>query len=199
MGKTVNKTDPNEARRFVTPEFRASYLHVFKAHKIKETDTPKFSVTMLFKKTQDLSSIKLAMKHAKIDEYGPSPTDWPKALENPVRDGDAPEFAGKEEYKGCWVIKAWCGEDYRPGIVGPDNQEILDASEFVSGHYARAQVFCRCWEYGNKRGVHFLLDCVQKTRDGKPFTTRKSASEVFGPIAAASAAEEPASEESETF
>lgn len=180
------KSEHMETRRIVTPEFRVSYPHLDKPHAIKKTDTPKFSITMLYKKTHDLSKLKLAIKHAKIDEFGPDKSDWPEELESPVQDGDSSKFADKEGYKGHWVIKATSNEDNKPGLVDEDGQPILEKSEFpYAGCFARAQVFARVWEYGGKQGVHFILDHVQKLRDGKKLTSKKSAEEVFGAVAGA--------------
>lgn len=187
MGK-AGKTDIKEKCRIVTPEFRVSYPHVFKAVQVMGKGEPKYSVTMLFKKSADLSLIKLAMKHAKIAEFGPNKEDWPDDLESPVIDGDKPKYADKEGYKGCWVIKATSNEAAKPGVVGPEADDdgklipLTSSSEFYPGCYARAQVFARVWEFGGKQGVHFILDHVQKTRDGKSFGGKKSADEAFQPL-----------------
>lgn len=170
-----------EKQRILTPEFRVSYPHVFKPNSIKGSP-PKYSVTMLFKKSADLSVIKLAIKHAKIAEFGPDPDNWPEDLESPVTDGDKPKYADKEGYKGHWAIKASSNEDSKPGVVDEQVEPITEQSVFYPGCYARAQVFARVWEFGGKQGVHFILDHVQKTKDGKSFGGKKAASEVFNPI-----------------
>lgn len=175
------KADDKEKQRIVTPEFRVSYPHLFKPNAIKGGKL-KYSVTMLFDKKQDLSVLKLAIKHAKISGYGPNEKNWPTKLESPVSDGDSEKYADKEGYKGCWVVKASTNEENRPGVVDKDAQPLIDASSFYPGCYARAQVFAFTWEYMGKEGVSFILDHVQKTRDGKSFSGKKSATEVFDPI-----------------
>ena len=181
MGTAQKKPETNDARKLVTPEFRVSYPHLFKPNAIKG-GKPKYSVSMLFPKSADLSSIKLAIKHAKIDKWGPNKNEWPEDLQSPVDDGDSPKHEERDGYKGHWVIKASTNEEYRPEVVGPDAQPILNASEFYPGCYARAYVFAYAWEYMGKNGVSFILDHVQKTRDGKPFGGKRSASDVFTPI-----------------
>lgn len=185
MAKTKMSAEEkaNDPRRILTPEFRVSYPHLFKPNAMKGS-TPKYSITMLFKKTADLSVMKLAMKHAKIDEFG-SKENWPDDLASPVVDGDLPKYADKEGYKGHWAIKATSNEASKPGLVDLDVEPILEQSEFYPGCYARAQVFARVWEFpegSGRYGIQFILDHVQKTKEGKAFGGKKSAKEVFDPI-----------------
>lgn len=176
---TATKSD-KEKSRLLTPEFRVSYPHVFKANSIKGSK-PKFSVTMLFPKDSDLSPIKNAIREAKIAAYGPNKADWPE-VDSPVTDGDKPKYADKEGYKGHWAIKASTNEDQRPGVVDENVQPIVDPSKFYPGCYARAYVYAYCWEFAGKRGVGFILDHVQKLRDGKSFGGKKPADQVFTPV-----------------
>ncbi len=57
-------------QRLVTPEFRLSFPHLVEPSGMG-TAEPKFSITMLFPKTKDMSTIKLAIKHTKINFFGP--------------------------------------------------------------------------------------------------------------------------------
>lgn len=180
MGKQT--AADKDSCRLITPEFRVSYPHVFKPHAPKPKDEPKYSITMLFPKSQDMSALKLAIKHAKIAEFGPDKESWPDDLESPVTDGDLPKHAEKEGYKGCWVIKATSNQAMKPGVVDEHAKPIIDPAVFYPGCYAHAQVFARVWEYMGRQGVHFILDHVQKTRDGKSIGGKKSAAEVFKPL-----------------
>jgi hypothetical protein len=186
MAKTEKKTD-TDGQRTVTPTFRVAFPHVFKPSGMKGTE-PKYSITMLFDKKTDLSRLKLAMKHARIEKFGPDKKNWPDNLENPVKDGD--EFPDYEGYAGCWAIKATSSQEYKPTVVDEDVQEILDVSKFYPGCHARAQIYARVWEFGSKMGIQFILDMVQKTGDGDRFGGRKSAESVFQPIAQKDAAGE---------
>lgn len=182
MATPKNKPKANkDLSRVLTPEFRVSYPHVFKAQAIKPTDKPKFSVTMLFPKNADLSALKEAMRQAKIAQFGPK-ENWPDDLESPVVDGDNPKHADKEGYKGHWVIKASTNEDQRPGVVDENVQPIVDQAKFYPGCYARAYIYAYVWEYMGKQGVGFILDHVQKLRDGKSFGGKKPADQVFSPV-----------------
>lgn len=201
--KKAAKTD-KDLCRIITPEFRVSYPHLFKPNQVKPADKPKYSITMLYPKDSDLTgqappvsngdgtfkpgparSLKEVIKNAKIAEFGPK-ENWPEGLESPVIDGDNPKFAEKEGYKGHWVIKAATSEDQRPTVVGPDMKPITDPAGIYPGCYARAYVYAYVWEYMGKQGVGFILDHVQKMKDGKSFASKKSVDHVFNPIGAAS-------------
>lgn len=192
MAKAVKAKNDKDLCRLITPVFRVSYPHVFKPQAPKKGDKLKFSVTMLFPKDSDLMgqspdgkprSLKDVIRNAKIAEFGPK-EDWPEGLESPVIDGDKPKFADKEGYKGHWVIKATTSEDQRPSVVGPDMTPLTEPSEFYPGCYARAYVYAYVWEYMGKQGVGFILDHVQKMRDGKSFGGKKPVEQVFSPVAA---------------
>lgn len=181
MAKTEKNAQSREKARFLTDEFRVSYPHVFKPAQVMGKGDPKYSITMLFKKSQDMSRIKIAMKHAKIAAFGPDEDEWPE-MESPVVDGDSPKHKDKEGYKGHYAIKAISNQDIKPSVVDENVEPIVNQADFYPGCYARAQVFARVWEYGGKHGLHFILDHVQKTKDGKPLSSKKSAQEVFAPI-----------------
>lgn len=178
----INKKKINRDKcRVLTPEFRVSYPHVFKAQAPKPGDKLKYSITMLFPKDSDLSGLKEAIKQAKIAAFG-AKENWPDDLQSPVTDGDNPKHADKEGYKGHWVIKASSNEDQKPGVVDENVEPILEQSKFYPGCYARAYVLATNWEYMGKQGIMFILDHVQKMKDGKAFGGKKPADQVFSPI-----------------
>ena len=201
--KPVNK---DIVQRMITPVFRLSYPHLFKAQAPKPTDKPKFSITMLFPKGTDLMgqtlateqepsrpiSLKDVIRNAKLQEFG-AQENWPKNLLSPVTDGD--EKAENEGYKGHWVIKATSNEESRPGVVDAQGVPITEASVIYPGCYCRAYVYARVWEYMGKQGVQFILDHVQKMKDGKSFGGKKPVEQVFGPV---SAGDDVADEETES-
>lgn len=181
-----------------TPEFRVSYPHLFTPNSMSGSK-PKYSLTMLYKKDDDLSIIQAALKSAKVAEFGSDRTKWPKNLESPVTDGDNPKYADKEGYKGHWVIKATSHEESAPGVIDEENQPVTDPAVVYPGCYAAAIMFARVWEFGSKQGVQFILEHVKKTRDGKSFRTKKSAAEAFGVLASAENDDDDTSEVDEDF
>lgn len=179
----ASKSD-KEACRVLTPEFRVSYPHVFKPQGMqnKKDSAKKYSITMLFPKDADLSTIKNAMKQAKIQKYGADPKAWPKGLESPVTDGDSPKNADKEGYAGHWAIKASSSEDQKPGVVDQNVEPIIDQASFYPGCFARASLLAYIWDNEFGQGVGFILDHVQKMRDGKSFGGKPQADQVFTPV-----------------
>lgn len=201
--KKADKAD-KDLCRIITSEFRVSYPHLFKPNQVKASDKAKYSITMLFPKDSDLvgqappvanangtfspgpaRSLKDVIKNAKIVKFGPK-ENWPEGLVSPVTDGDDPKFKDKDGYKGHWVIKATTSEEQRPSVVGPDMIPLTNAADIYPGCYARAYIYGYVWEYMGKQGVGFILDHVQKLRDGKSFGGKKSVDHVFNPVAALS-------------
>lgn len=205
MATAKKTTIDKDLCRLITPEFRVSHPHVFKAQQVKPTDKPKFSITMLFPKDSDLTgqsvdgqprSLPAAIKNAKLAEFG-SKENWPEDLQSPVTDGDSPKFKDKPGYAGHWVIKATSSEDQRPGVVDSDGVPITEPNVLYPGCYARAYIYAYVWEYMGRQGVGFILDHVQKLRDGKSFGGKKPVEQVFGPVSGG--AEEPSEEDDHDF
>lgn len=207
------KKELKEKCRMITPKFRVSYPHLFKAQSPKPGDKPKYSVTMLLPKNANLTgstlatddvpareiSIKEVIRNAKIAEFGPDKANWPE-LDSPVVDGDDPDHIGKDGYKGHWIIKATSNEDAKPGLVDAEGLPITQTSDFYPGCYARAYVYAYVWFYPNrekpmKKGVGFIVDHVQKLADGKAFGGKKPVEQVFGPVGTGSADDDDDSEE----
>lgn len=190
--KPSSKAD-KDLCRIVTPEFRVSYPHVFKPQAPKPADKKKYSITMLFPKGSELMgyapgptmeprTLQQVIRNAKLAEFGPK-ENWPEDLESPVVDGDGPKLKDKEGYPGHWVLKAVSAEDQRPSVVDRNMKIIDDPADLYPGCFARAFIYAYVWEYMGRRGVGFILDHVQKTRDGKSFGGKKPVDQVFAPMA----------------
>lgn len=188
--KTKSKADKN-LFRIVTPEFRVSYPHVFKAQAPNPKDTPKFSITMLFPKNVKLigqspegkpRSIDQVIRNAALEAYG-AEDQWPDPMLTPKVDGDLAKHANKEGYKGHWAYKATSSADQKPQVVDNEMNIITEPSVLYPGCYARAYIFARPYEYMGNQGIHFILDHVQKLRDGKSFGGKKPIEQVFSPVA----------------
>lgn len=206
MAKTEKKAQTSkDLCRLITPVFRVSYPHLFKAQ-APAGSKPKFSITMLFPKDSDLMgttvdgkprSMKKVIRMAKELEFGDK-ENWPEGLLSPVTDGDDPKHADREGYKGHWAIKASTSEDQRPSVVDKDMSVITDPAVIYPGCYARAYVFAYVWkEVAGKRGVGFILDHVQKMKDGKSFAGKKPIEQVFSPVLDDSEDEEDKDEEAD--
>ncbi len=193
--------EEKELCKMITPEFRVSHPHVFKASSVAPNDPKKkFSVTMLIRKDTDMMgtdrakapavkkprSIKQVILNAKVATFGADKAKWPP-LESPVGDGDGEAGLDKnrkpkEGYAGHWVIKCTSQEDQRPEVRDQNNAPITVESDFYAGCFARAAVYVYVWEFAGKFGVSFILDSVQKLKDGPKLGGRLSADEDFSPV-----------------
>lgn len=188
----TKKTEKLELQKMVTPEFRVSYPHVFKPASMGGVEKKKYSLTMLFPKDKKIvgqapdgspRSLMAIIKAAKIAKWGEDPSEWPEDIQSPIQDGDSKKLKDKEGYAGHYVVKCASSEESKPVVVGRDpSQLITEPSEFYAGCYARAAVYALSWEFAGKQGVMLILDHVQKIRDGKPFSSKKAATEVFSAL-----------------
>lgn len=171
-----------DEQRLITPVFRVAFPHVFQPQAMKG-GTPKYSVTMLFPKDSDLSALKKAMKAAKIAAFGSDKANWPE-FEMPVKDGDVPSTTGEiyEGFAGHYAIKASSNANSKPGVFDESVQPITEPADFYPGCYAIAYCFAYVWEFNGRHGVGFILDHLQKQRDGQPFGGKKSGQAIFKPV-----------------
>lgn len=174
------------AENIISPEFRATWISVFKATTQKNEDgtvsKPKFSIRAAFDpKASDLTLMKAEAEAAATAKWGDK---VPKTLRSPFRtneDLDKPVAGIPDD----WIIMTFsASEDRRPGVVDANLQDIIDASQTYSGAWYRAQI--RAFPYENKgnKGVSFGLQNVQKLRDDEPLSganqPAKKAFEAFG-------------------
>lgn len=170
MNNETNKNNKNNGTTVLTGTFRASFPAVFAPRKANAQDTEdkaKYSIQMLFKKTDDLSAMKAACRVAATEKWGPQ-DKWPKpkgGLQLPFRDGADKDFDGY----GPDVIFVNASSKQKPGLVDENVQPIITADEFYGGCYARATVNAFAWEYMGKAGISFGLRNIQKVKDGEPF------------------------------
>lgn len=182
----------NPKLEILTTEFRASYPHLFKPSSMEEGGKLMYSIEMLFdKKTTDFKLIQAPIRIAIEEEWGTDKSQWPNPLQLPYRDGDKPkrnketgEMEVRPEHKGMWIVRANSSAEYsRPPVVGRDSNVPLESeTEFYAGCYARASLKAFAYTFGDKEGVKFILNGVQKIRDGEPLGGRKPANKIFGII-----------------
>lgn len=168
-----------------SPEFRVAFAQVFEP-KAYNDGKPKFSVTMLFKKSTPLKALERIIDNAAAEKWGPDKTKWSKKLMLPIQDGDdKPELAG---YKGRFYAKASSLD--QPIIVGTERDEdgklvrLETPSEFYSGCYAWCSLFAKAWENPEfkTKGVSLYLGNIQKLKDGKKFGGRMDPDDEFEEI-----------------
>lgn len=177
---TTKKAD---AKKVVTPEFRVSFPAVFKPRAAVEGQEPKYSMSMVFPKTTDITALKQLAANAVMEKWGADKTKWPKNLRSPFRDGSEKDYDGY----GPDVVFVSATSKVRPGLVGPDLQPIISENEFYGGCYARAEVTAFAYDVSGNKGIAFGLRNIQKTRDGEPFSGNSKPEEVFDAVKPAAA------------
>jgi len=167
------------AKNIITPKFRASFVHLNKPRAAAPDAPEKYSLTVVLdmadkEHTKFLDSLRESALAVAKEKFG---AKLPKKLKLPFKDGDDED---RDEWAGCVVFTASASEEFRPGVVGPDRQPIIDAAEIYSGMYARCSIRPYAWDHptGGK-GVSFGLGNVQKLGDGDPFGSGVKAEDEF--------------------
>lgn len=195
MAETKSKS---EARYCKTPEFRASFPHVFKPFRNAEKpdEDPKFMISMLFDKRTDLKPLKIAAMNAAVEKWGSDKVKWPKKLRWPFRDGA--EKADKDGYEG--TIFTTATSKTRPTVIDQRKQVMTEEDGgFYAGCYARASLTAFAYDVKGNVGVSFALGNIQKVRDGQPFSGRRKAEDEFDEVEDNSENESSYSEENDQF
>jgi len=170
------------ATKVLTGEVRLSYANLFVPRRANEKADPKYSVVLLIPKNtaagKETYRKILAAQDAALEEGAGKfagvkvPENWrthPKWT-NTLHDGDEDaDLETNPEYAGHWFISISSNQNYKPGIVDRQKNEILDQSEVYSGCYARVTMVAFAFNTQGNKGVSFGLRNVQKLRDGEPF------------------------------
>ncbi len=174
------------AENIITPQFRASYVQVFRPRKNDLNDKMEYSLVAIFPKGADLSALIQATGAAAVEKWGADKTKWPKNLRNPIRKNEEREKDGKlpDGYEpGGHFITLKSTE--RPGLVDGNRQPVIDETQVYSGCYMRAQVRAYAYLQKGNAGVSFGLQNVQKMADGEPLSGRQRAEDAFEAVAGA--------------
>lgn len=155
--------------QITTGRVRFSFCHIFEPRALEGSE-PKYSVTLLIKKSDDytLKKIKAAIAAARENYAERNPGKKPP-VKNTLHDGDGTRESGEEfgpECKGCWVITV--SSKTKPVIVDADKLPITDPTEIYSGCYGRAIINAYAYDTAGNRGITFGLNGVMKLSDGEP-------------------------------
>lgn len=164
-----------QLKKCITPRFRVSFPSVFVAESY-EGDPPRFAITMLFDKKEDLNQMKKACFNAAIEEFG-SRNNFPKKLKLPFRNGD--EKSDTEGYENVIFTTASCKASKPPGIVDGNRRPIINEAELYAGCYARAELIAFYYDKKGNEGISWSLCNVQKMGEGEPLSGRLAAEDVF--------------------
>lgn len=164
-----------ESVQMTTEVFRGSFPHVFVAHKVEGTKgDPKFSIDMLFPKSQNMKKYQDAVDLVMTRRYGADKKKWVTPEHPCIKDGDKliekairKQKQPVEAYAGHWVLSARSGN--KPAVVDEHKQAIIDTSKVYGGAFYRAQVAFFWYDTQGNEGVSIALNAVQFVRDGESF------------------------------
>jgi len=168
----------------ITPIFRVSYPNVFVARKNDLSGKDEFSLVALFKKGEDITALQAEVLRAAKEKWGEgiiakttqgTHTFQPVgkaafSIRLPFRDQG--ERASSEKgmpagYEaGAMFINLKSNQ--RPGLVDAKRQDIIEASDFYAGCYAKAAVNAYAYDKKGNKGVSLGLQALQKVKDGDP-------------------------------
>ena len=174
----------------MTPECRIAWPNVFTPRAATPGAEPKYSMTMIFPKTTDITVLKQNVASVLVEQFGPNKTKWPKfgvgpgLVRLPFRDGAEKE--GREGF-GSGVVFISASSKFKPGVVDQAVQPIITESEFYGGCYVRAKIRAFWYDSAGNRGVSFNLGNVQKIKDGEPLGGGSSPADDFDAIPVPSA------------
>lgn len=170
----ATKKDPR--KRVVTPECTISFPRLYTAEPGPQGGDPKYSAAFVFDPGADVSALRTALNIAGIEKFGE------EEFRNLVKNNPAfktpfrTDVAGKGYPEGSMFFN--CTSKNRPGVVGPDRQEISDPSVVYAG--CRVKALVTAYGYNNvAKGVSFGLEGVQFLRDGQRLDGHVDVSEVF--------------------
>lgn len=161
-----------DPRRHV-PEFRGSFVHLARPHKVNDDSDPRYSMNIMLDPDNEehmnfLDELEAWIEEVAIDKFGGK--TLPKKFNSPIKEAND-EFEEPGEFADHVFFTAYKNADRgRPGILGPDLEPMDEMDydeELYSGAYYRATIRPWAWEHktGGK-GVSIALVNVLKTDDG---------------------------------
>jgi len=167
--------------KVVTGIVRFSYVTVFapKSRDKDGTGVKKYSISLIISKNSKEGKKTLATIRPIIDDLAEQVKasnggKLPKKFLLPLHDGDE-DKEDDEAYAESFYLSA--NSTNKPGIVGPDLQPIMDASEFYSGCYGRASITFYVYDKDGNRGIACGLSNLMKTDDGESLGGSSSSAE----------------------
>jgi hypothetical protein len=156
---------------------RFAFANVYKPTAYKETDTPKYNVTILIPKNDpqvaEIEKI-IAALEAELASKKWKNGKKPKDFESPLRDGDdKDDYTG---FAGCYYIAA--KSKTKPGVINKAKQPITEESgDFYSG--CIGSVTINLYPYSDGGGIAAGLNNILKTADGERFAGKRDAEDDF--------------------
>lgn len=179
--KTTSKI--KKGRTLISPEATAIFVYVWEPREsMNEGGAAQYSVSLLFKKKQDLTALRKAVATAAIEKFGTGAIKdgvLTSKYKDPFREADDMEnpIPG---YSGGVFITA--KSKTKPGIVDTDLEQITDPMDFYPGCVCRASIVPFAFDKKGSKGVTFLLNNLQKIKEGDRLDGRKRAEDEFDAV-----------------
>lgn len=159
-----------------TPLARLAFADGLFTPQKSDTGVEKWTCSLLFPKTVDISALKNAALEAAKLEWGDKAIEMIKneIIKSPFLDGDGKQGKSKQTgephsgFPGTTFIRVTSGKDYRPKLVNQKVLPITSKDELYSGCYGFGVVNAFTWENKeNGKGITFSLSMFQKAKDGE--------------------------------
>lgn len=165
------------ANNIITPVGVLSYPSIFQARAVTPGAAPRYSLNLIFDEAAQKSDAYKALSHAIQEEaLRFFNKKIPSGCRMPIRDAaekDAQGYGPGKTFIGAW-------SKTKPGIVGPDNQEILIEQDVFAGQLARAVIRPFGYDNSGNKGVGLYLVHVQIAKmDAPRLDGKQSASQAF--------------------
>lgn len=164
------------ATKIITPPFLLSYSNLLEPQE-DLSGNMKYSLSMIFDKDTDMSTVEAAIKEAKEKKFGNSKV---AKFKHPMRDGDE-ERDDREEYQNSWFINA--SSKRQPGVVDYKTGDIIDTDDedigVYSGCICRASVTFFGFDQAGNKGVGCGINSVQVLKRGARLDGSVSAEKAF--------------------
>lgn len=192
------KPDPNGSKKVISEPGRTSYAFIYEPRAMNEGDTPKFSVQMIFDKTNEkaLKPLVQIAANAAATKWSIDASKWPKmkynimTMDTELDDGDLKNV--EKHLLGKMTFNA--RNEKKPGVVGPNGKPLFDEDDFYSGCMARVSVNCYAYDNSGNKGVSFSLQNLMKVGDADRLDGKVAAEDEFANYAQAETAEEAGAE-----
>lgn len=178
---TTSTDAPKKRQSLITPEATAMFVYVWEPREsMNEGQAAQYQISLLFKKKQWdtdplCKKLRLAVKSAARAKFG----ERASKLKDPFRLVDDMENP-IQGFRGGVFITA--KSKNKPGIVDQTLTQIDDPMDFYPGCICRASVLPHAFDKKGSKGVTFLLNNIQKIRDGTRLDGRKRAEEEFDAV-----------------
>lgn len=144
---------------------RLSYVYIFKPRPGVDGQDPKYSVCIMFPKT-DKTLKKIfdeAIKKTAVDDAQKWGGKVPAGLKTPIHDGDEDKAADHPEFRGMWYFNA--SSTRKPQVLDENKDEMLDPNELYSGCWARVSVNFAGYNNSGNKGIGAYINNIMKLKD----------------------------------